>query len=734
MIPEDNDYATLAALAALVCDTPVAAVSLARSRQWLELRDAGAGGAAAGTFLRDPELWNATMESAGVFEIPDLLRDERYRENPFVRDEPRFRFYAGIALVDATGQRIGTLGALDRQARRLTERRRRALGVVGAALMKSLGAHGPPPADDLEHVGMLGYALELVADPIAICRPEPGGAPPTFVWVNAAFVDLFGYTADEIVGRNWRLLCGPSSDLTVLRDMGRRSGAGEPVSGTVTAYSASGERRVVAISDRPLNVTHRILSFRDLTREDAAAAALGDTHDRLRSLVDANTDAIFTLDRAGRCIDANAAARTLVDYPRADLLGEGLWTVAGGAVFPSDDRFPETLDEGRAFTFPASYRRRDGRLLTVECTAVPMVVRSRTEGAYVLATDVTERRRLTELSERQAARTSDLCRVAAAAEGDDSERIDAALRVVLERFDMQTGYVGEIRGTTLLVTNRVGERILEPSAVVELARTNVGLMLKAKDVLAIDDLSAPAHRERLQYEGWHGYICAPLHVAGRLYGAVGFFSRTVKAFDDADRDFIRLVASLISAALARRIQEAELDRLAYVDGLTELPNRAHFMRLMAEYIAAGVPFALHFIDLNDFKVLNDRAGHATGDLALAEVGRRLAGLCGENERPARLGGDEFVVVQRGDPGTLGAAAFAQRIVEALSLPYLLQARSYDLGACVGVAFFPRDGTKAESLMRAADAALYRAKAAGTNGVDTTGESDGAAAAQGALRR
>jgi diguanylate cyclase (GGDEF)-like protein len=393
------------------------------------------------------------------------------------------------------------------------------------------------------------------------------------------------------------------------------------------------------------------------------------------------------------------------------LLGEGLANVAGGAVFPSGEHFPETLDEGRAFTFPASYRRRDGRLLSVECTAVPMAVRERTEGAYVLATDVTDSRRLAGLAERQAARASDLCRVAAAAEGDDSERIDAALRVVVERFDMQTGYVGEIRGTTLLVTNRVGQTVLEPGTTVELSRTNVGLMLEAQDVLSIDDLAEPAHRERIQYAGWHGYICAPLHVAGRLYGAVGFFSRAIKAFDDADRDFIRLVAALISAALERKIQESELDRLAYVDSLTALPNRADFVRLMAEHMAAGVPFALHFIDLNDFKALNDLAGHAAGDLALAEVGRRLSGLCGEREHPARLGGDEFVVVQAGDPGMLGAAAFAGRIVEALRAPYLLQERVYDLGASVGAAFFPRDGTTAESLMRAADAALYRAKAA-----------------------
>jgi diguanylate cyclase (GGDEF)-like protein/PAS domain S-box-containing protein len=734
MILDDGDYATLAALTALVCDTPVAGVSLARSRQWLEFRGAGCNGAAAGTFLRDAWLWNATMKSAGVYEIADLSLDERFHANPFVRDEPRFRSYAGIPLVDATGQRIGTLGALDRRTRRMTQRRRRALGVVGAALMKSLGMHGPPPANDLEHIGMLGYALELVADPIAITRPERGAAP-TFVWVNAAFIDLFEYTAEEIVGRTTRLLNGPDTDFAVLRGMVRSVDAGEAAAGTVAYYSASGKRRVVAISDRVLNDTHRIVSFRDLTREDAAAAALGDTHARLQSLLDANTDAIFTLDRDGRCTDANAAAQRLLDYPHADLLGEGLWNVAGGAVFPSGDRFPEALDEGRAFTFASTYRRRDGRLVSVECTAVPMAIRGRTEGAYVLATDVTDSRRLTELSERQAARASDLCRVAAAAGGDDSERIDAALGVVVQRFDMQAAYVAEIRGTTLLVTNRVGEPIFEVGGRIELSRTNVREMLEAQDVLAIDDLSAPSKRKRLAFGGdWHGYMCAPLHVGGRLYGAVGFFSRTVKAFDDADRDFIRLVAALISGALERRIQENELDRLAYLDGLTELPNRAHFVRLMARQFAAGVPFALYFIDLDDFKILNDRAGHAAGDLALAEVGRRLSRLCGEGEHPARLGGDEFVVVQAGDPGKLRAAAFASRIVETLREPYLLQTRSYELGASVGIAFFPRDGTKAESLMRAADAALYRAKAAGKNRVEMTPDANGAAGAQGAIHR
>ncbi len=128
-------------------------------------------------------------------------------------------------------------------------------------------------------------------------------------------------------------------------------------------------------------------------------------------------------------------------------------------------------------------------------------------------------------------------------------------------------------------------------------------------------------------------------------------------------------------------------------------------------------FALHYIDLDGFKSINDRAGHPTGDLALQEAARRLSGVARRHDIPARLGGDEFVLLQTEVRDRAETAALGARIVRALSLPYTLDDRRFELGASVGIATFPDDGKDARGLLKSADDALYRAKALGKHRVE-----------------
>jgi diguanylate cyclase (GGDEF)-like protein len=163
--------------------------------------------------------------------------------------------------------------------------------------------------------------------------------------------------------------------------------------------------------------------------------------------------------------------------------------------------------------------------------------------------------------------------------------------------------------------------------------------------------------------------------------------------------------------------------MAFYDQLTELPNRAKFMATLGEALVDGLAgehvFAVHCIDLDGFKAVNDAAGHPIGDLALQEVGRRLRELVRPCDLPARLGGDEFVLLQgeilrRSDTTALGG-----RIVAKLSEPYVLDGVTYALGASVGVALFPDDGRDAKTLLRNADLALYAAKNGGKGRVEFT---------------
>jgi diguanylate cyclase (GGDEF)-like protein/PAS domain S-box-containing protein len=166
----------------------------------------------------------------------------------------------------------------------------------------------------------------------------------------------------------------------------------------------------------------------------------------------------------------------------------------------------------------------------------------------------------------------------------------------------------------------------------------------------------------------------------------------------------------------RKRAEAQIARLAHYDPLTELPNRVLFQKSLTDALARrarkGDQLAVHFIDLDRFKTVNDTLGHPLGDALLREAAERLRGCVREGDTVARLGGDEFAVVQTGLKDMDGATRLAGRIVEAMAAPFDLQGHQVVIGASVGVAAAPSDGEDADELLKKADMALYRAKADG----------------------
>ncbi|WP_338025339.1 GGDEF domain-containing protein [Bradyrhizobium yuanmingense] len=173
--------------------------------------------------------------------------------------------------------------------------------------------------------------------------------------------------------------------------------------------------------------------------------------------------------------------------------------------------------------------------------------------------------------------------------------------------------------------------------------------------------------------------------------------------------------------------ERENDRRARHDELTGLANRAGLVGALEERLSlrsrGDEALALLYLDLDDFKLVNDTHGHAAGDRLLESVAERIRGLLREGDLPARLGGDEFVVLAAGRT-TEQAAAFGQRLIEVIGAPYDLGAGTPSrIGVSVGIAMAPEHGRRAADLLRAADAALYQAKFAGGSRCQTASEDD-----------
>jgi diguanylate cyclase (GGDEF)-like protein len=163
------------------------------------------------------------------------------------------------------------------------------------------------------------------------------------------------------------------------------------------------------------------------------------------------------------------------------------------------------------------------------------------------------------------------------------------------------------------------------------------------------------------------------------------------------------------------VAEAKINQLARYDALTGLPNRALFRDQM-DAAVTGLrrrgPFAIHFVDLDEFKQVNDTLGHPCGDELLCVVADRLRAAARGSDIVARFGGDEFVVLQYPLGHPKEAAALAERIVAGLAEPFQISGNEVVIGASIGIALAPRDGTDADLLLKNADMALYRAKSDG----------------------
>jgi len=168
----------------------------------------------------------------------------------------------------------------------------------------------------------------------------------------------------------------------------------------------------------------------------------------------------------------------------------------------------------------------------------------------------------------------------------------------------------------------------------------------------------------------------------------------------------------------RKIAEAKIQQLAHFDSLTGLPNRGFFREQMDTAIATlqrRGPFAVHFIDLDDFKQINDTLGHPCGDELLRAVGDRLRTVVRGSDIVSRFGGDEFVVLQHPLGDQDEADALGKRIGAALSDAFHINGQQLMIGASIGIAIAPSDGRTADQLLKNADMALYRAKADGKGG-------------------
>lgn len=216
-------------------------------------------------------------------------------------------------------------------------------------------------------------------------------------------------------------------------------------------------------------------------------------------------------------------------------------------------------------------------------------------------------------------------------------------------------------------------------------------------------------KKSLQQKGnWFGEV-----ESRRTGGEKYEMELNVDAITDEDGKISHYVG-VFSDITSRKGTEKELLKLSNTDPLTELPNRSFFQASHSNIVRRDTQHALICMDMDNFKKINDSLGHQTGDILIKQIAKRLQKMAGTKATCYRLGGDEFSVLIDNSTDIHHITHFAQTILDNMARPFIINKQEFVLGASLGIAFYPEDGSNPQELLKNADTAMYFAKNAGGN--------------------
>ena len=298
------------------------------------------------------------------------------------------------------------------------------------------------------------------------------------------------------------------------------------------------------------------------------------------------------------------------------------------------------------------------------------------------------------------------------------ERFELFTRLGTWIFGTSVCAIHFVAGETTFFKSVVGFERYEAPRITSICAHAVGL---DDPIMTIPDLSQD-HRFHdhplLLKNGLRFYAGALLRSSSQhAIGTLCIGDVTPRILSEEERAKLLALASGVVVVLELHRCGIQLREAASRDVLTGLFNRRHFdmaLQSSIERASLGYPFALMFLDLDEFKPINDTLGHAAGDAVLCEVSRRLQSTARRSDIVARLAGDEFVLIIADAADDNAVASVATRILAAINAPFTLDGQPIPLRCSIGITLCPAQATAAPDLLRLADLALYEAKRNGRN--------------------
>lgn len=661
-LPE-ADFDRLTRLVARICNVPIAMVSLVDGeRQWFK--------SSVGLDVRETDrnisFCTHAIQGAELFVVPDAQSDVRFSSSPLVTGEPHIRFYAGMPLI-SNGHALGTLCAIDKVPRTLTEQQKEALQLLAAQVMMQLELRRQSGSLASEFVP--DYEVETL---FALSR------------TNRAYKMLLSCNEAMIRTQEEDALLHAICRLIVEVGGYRMAWVG---------YAQDDDNKSI------LPMAHYgrggdLIEQANLSWSEHQPKGRGP---------------------AGRCI------RSGQPVVSADITQDPTYPILELAL--------QQGFHGMA-SLPLRYQGRVMGALMLYSADVLHMPQQELSLLQQMADDLTFGIMNIRAQQEQRRIQLAMAKVAAMVSvGNGTDIFQQLALNMVEALGADGGAIARLAPEGVPTTAHTMAAVLDGKLIdnfdYALEGTPCNELIKNEECLVPIAASVRYPQDILFGQlGVEAYACVRIRNAKfELIGIASVFFRRPLQRSEAIIATLKIFATRAAAEIERQTTEAEIQHLAFYDSLTQLPNRQLLHdRLQQALLVSGRNKrlgAVLFIDLDNFKALNDTLGHDVGDLLLQQVAARLNLCVRESDTVARLGGDEFVLLLEeisdvAEEAATHARIVGEKILAGFSAPYVLGAHEHHCTPSIGITLFGDQAGSVDDVLKNADMAMYQAKNAGRN--------------------
>lgn len=611
--------------------------------------------------------------------VEDLRIDTRFGGPPLLHNH---RIVSGISvIIPGQAQPFGVLGGYSTQSQSFTQDDIYFLQAIANVLATAIERKQAEA-----QLRLMERAIAASSNGIVLTDANQLNNP--IIYVNPAFEAMTGYTASEVMGRNCRFLQGADTSQPEIEELRTALQEQRECLITLRNYRKDGtlfwnELHISPVFDEAGYLTHFVGIQTDITQRKQAEEALREQEEQYRRIVETAVEGIWVLDQNNQTSFVNQQMATMLGYPPDEMLGETLFSFMDEEGIEISNMHLERRRQGISEAHDFKFRCRDGsELWAIVSTAPFFDQQGNYAGVLGMLTDITDRKR------------------AEAALRQSEQQLNSILHSLSDIV-----WSASAAGSEFLYLNPMVEKVY--GRPVSDFLNNPGLWL---------DMVHPDDREWVKAESQAILEKGSKDLEYRIIradGEVRWLRDRCYVICDTSSKTVRLDGIATDITERKQIEE-QLAHNAYHDALTGLPNRLLFVDRLQQVIARlhrnpHEQFAVLFLDLDRFKVINDSLGHLVGDQLLIEIAKRLQACLRPGDTVARLGGDEFTILLDSIKNVNDATGIAERIQEALQRPFCLNQHEIFTTASIGIALNETGCTQPEELLRNADTALYQAK-------------------------